>query len=74
MGANTTFDRLETKRTLVRTKTTRPEAEATGQPHHLVRLPKGAKPVTVSLTPWQGFSWRRFGAFVQARGREDPEL
>lgn len=40
----------------------------------MVLLPKGAKPVSVSLTPWQEFSWRRFGAFVQARGKDYPDL
>ncbi len=73
MGGSTAFDRLETKRSLVKTTTTR-SGEETKKGHHLVLLPKGAKPVTVSLTPWQEFSWRRFGAFVQARGKDYPEL
>jgi len=73
LAGSTAFERLETKRTLQ--KTARPTRVGDGgQPHHLVRLPKGAKPVTVSLTSWQHFAWRRFGAFVQARGRDDPEL
>ena len=73
MAGSTAFEKLETKRSLVKTKSTRP-GEKSETPHHLVRLPKGAKPVTVSLRPWEEFSWRRFGAFVQARGREYPEL
>jgi len=40
----------------------------------MVKLPKGAKPVSVSLTPKQQVAWRMFGKFVQARRKEDPEL
>jgi flagellar protein FlaJ len=40
----------------------------------MVKLPKGAKPVSVSLTPKQQVAWRMFGKFVQARKKEDPEL
>jgi len=40
----------------------------------MVKLPKGAKPVSVSLTPKQQVAWRMFGKFVQARRKEDPDL
>ncbi len=30
--------------------------------------------MSVTLTSWQHFAWRRFGAFVQARARDNPEL
>jgi len=73
VSGSTASEKLETKRSLVRT--TRPSRTGdAGQPHHLVRVPKGAKPVTVDLTSWQKLAWRRFGAFVQARGHDNPEL
>src|SRR3989449_249193 len=40
----------------------------------MVKLPKGARPVNVSLSPRAQVAWRMFGKFVQARRREDPEL
>ena len=40
----------------------------------MVKLPKGARPVNVSLSPKEQLAWRTFGKFVQARKREDPEL
>jgi flagellar protein FlaJ len=40
----------------------------------MVLLPKGAKPVTVALSPWQEFAWRTFGGFVQAHYKEDQDL
>src|SRR3989441_222308 len=40
----------------------------------MVKLPKGARPVNVSLSPKAQVAWRMFGKFVQARRREDPEL
>src|SRR5436309_1956659 len=46
----------------------------TEKAHHMVKRPKGAKPVSVSLTPKQQVAWRMFGKFVQARRKEDPDL
>src|SRR5438876_791611 len=67
------FDKLETRGTLTKTKRFRPGDQA-GKANHLVKLPKGAKPVSVSLSPKEQVAWRMFGKFVQARGRHDPEL
>jgi archaeal flagellar protein FlaJ len=67
------FEKLETRGTLTKTKRFRPGDEA-GKGHHMVKLPKGARPVNVSLSPKEQIAWRMFGKFVEARGREDPEL
>jgi len=67
------FEKLETRGTLTKTKRFRP-GEQTDKAPHMVKLPKGAKPVSVSLTPKQQVAWRMFGKFVQARKKEDPEL
>ncbi len=72
MGSSA-FEKLETRGTLTKTKRFRPGDEA-GKGHHLVKLPKGAKPVNVSLSPKEQVAWKMFGKFVQARKREDPEL
>jgi len=48
--------------------------EAVEKPHHMVLLPKGAKPVSVALSPWQEFAWRTFGGFVQAHYKENQDL
>ncbi len=68
-----TFDKLETRGTLTKTKRFRP-GDQPGKANHLVKLPKGAKPVTVSLSPKEQVAWRMFGKFVQARRGENPEL
>ena len=73
MGS-TAFEKLETRRTLTKTKRFRPGEEQAEKRHHLVKLPKGAKPVTVGLTSRQQLAWKTFGAFIQARGSEDQEL
>ena len=72
MGSSA-FEKLETRGTLTKTKRSRP-GEQTDKLPHMVKLPKGAKPVSVSLTPKQQVAWRMFGKFVQARKKEDPEL
>ena len=72
MGSSA-FEKLETRGTLTKTKRSRP-GEQTDKAPHMVKLPKGAKPVSVSLTPKQQVAWRMFGKFVQARKKEDPEL
>ncbi len=72
MGSSA-FEKLETRGTLTKTKRFRP-GEQTEKAHHMVKLPKGAKPVSVSLTPKQQVAWRMFGKFVQARRKEDPDL
>jgi len=68
------FEKLETRGTLTKTKRFRPGEDARKEGARLVRLPKGAKPVDVSLTPKQQVAWKMFGKFVQARKRDDPEL
>ena len=65
MGSSA-FEKLETRGTLTKTKRFRP-GEQMEKAHHMVKLPKGAKPVSVSLTPKQQVAWRMFGKFVQAR-------
>jgi archaeal flagellar protein FlaJ len=64
---------VETRRTLVKTKRFG-RGEESGKTHHMVFLPKGAKPVSVALSPWQEFAWRTFGGFVQAHYKEDQDL
>lgn len=71
---NTAFEKLETRGTLTKTKRFRPGEEAAGETAHMVKLPKGAKPVNVSLSPREQLAWRTFGKFVQARKHENPEL
>jgi len=70
---STAFEKLETRGTLTRTKRFRP-GEEKEKAHHLVKLPKGAKPVNVGLSAREQLAWRTFGAFVQARRHEDQEL
>ncbi len=76
MAEGVTFDRLETKRTLTKTKRFRPGEDTTklaGRPR-LIKLPKGAKPVTVHLTPYREFCWRVMGPFVLSRYKENQDL
>lgn len=72
MGS-TVFEKLETRGTLTKTKRFRPGEEGQ-KAHHLVKLPKGAKPVEVSLRRKEQLAWKLFGAFVQARGKQNAEL
>ena len=71
-----TFGQLETKRTLAKTKRFRPGGEETklAVQHRLIKLPKGAKPVTVPLTKYQEMCWRIMGPFVLARYKENQDL
>lgn len=71
-----TFGQLETRGTLRKTKRFRPGGDETklAVQHRLIRLPKGAKPVTVPLTPYQGFCWRVMGPFVLSRYKENQDL
>ena len=72
MGSSA-FEKLETRGTLTKTKRFRPGDESE-KAAHMVKLPKGAKPVNVSLPPKAQVAWRMFGKFVQARTGSDPEL
>ncbi len=74
MVEGASFDTMETKRTLQKTKRFRPGEELAVRPHHMVLLPKGAKPVTVPLTSFQELSWRVMGPFVMSRWKENEEL
>ena len=74
MAEGASFETLETRRTLQKTKRFRPGEELVERPHHMVKLPKGAKPVTVPLSPFQGFSWRVMGPFVQSRWEPKEDL
>ncbi|MBI4416320.1 MAG: type II secretion system F family protein [Euryarchaeota archaeon] len=71
-----TFGQLETRRTLTKTKRFRPGEEETklALKPRLIKLPKGAKPVTVPLTAYQEFCWRVMGPFVLSRYTENEEL
>ena len=71
--ASTAFEKLETRGTLTKTKRFRPGEEA-GKGHHVVRLPKGARPVNVDLKPKEQLAWKTFGKFVQSRKHDNPEL
>jgi len=73
LASSTAFEKLETRRTMSKTKRFR-TGEAVEKPHHMVLLPKGAKPVSVALSPWQEFAWRTFGGFVQAHYKENQDL
>lgn len=75
-GEGATFDRLETRRTLAKTKRFRPgeEEKKLAVQHRLIKLPKGAKPVTVPLTSYQELCWRVMGPFVLSRYRENQDL
>ncbi len=73
LASPTAFEKLETRRTMSKTKRFR-SGEAVEKPHHMVLLPKGAKPVTVALSPWHEFAWRTFGGFVQAHYKENQDL
>ena len=73
MGNASAFEKLETRRTLAKTKRFR-TGEVKQKSHRLVLLPKGAKPVSVALSPWHEFAWRTFGGFVQARYKENQDL
>ncbi len=70
---STAFEKLETRGTLTKTKRFRPGEQAE-EGAHLVKLPKGAKPVNVSLSPREQLAWRTFGKFVQSREHENQEL
>ncbi len=67
------FGKLDTRRSITKTKRFRP-GEETEVPHHMVLLPKGAKPVTVALGSWQELAWRTFGGFVQGHYKENQDL
>jgi len=67
------FGKLDTRRSITKTKRFRP-GEEVEKPHHLVLLPKGAKPVSVALGSWQELAWRTFGSFVQGHYKENQDL
>jgi len=66
-----TFAQLETKDRHLKTKTTR---EDSYKGPHLIRLPKGAVPEYIKLTPFQELSWRMMGNYVKNKYEEDQEL
>lgn len=67
------FKKLESKRAYIKTKKFRPEEIAEPGPH-IVRLPKGAKPTYVELTPYQEFCWRVIGPFIKSRKEISQDL
>ena len=76
MAEGSTFGRLETRGTLAKTKRFRPGEEETklAVQHRLIKLPKGAKPVTVPLTGYKAMCWRIMGPFVLGRYKENQDL
>ena len=72
MGSSA-FEKLETRGTLTKTKRFRPGDESE-KAAHVVRLPKGAKPVDVGLSSKEQLAWHMFGKFVKARRGEHPDL
>jgi len=65
------FQQLETKGRHLKTKRSIEERK---MGPHLVRLPKGAVPDYIKLTPYQEMSWRMMGNFVRSKGKRDDEL
>jgi len=76
LAEGSTFGRLETRGTLAKTKRFRPGEEETklAVQHRLIKLPKGAKPVTVPLTVYKAMCWRIMGPFVLGRYKENQDL
>jgi flagellar protein FlaJ len=76
LAEGSTFGRLETRGTLAKTKRFRPGEEETklAVQHRLIKLPKGAKPVTVPLTGYKAMCWRIMGPFVLGRYKENQDL
>jgi len=74
LASSTAFEKLETRGTLTKTKRFRPGREDAQEVHRIIKLPKGAKPVNVSLTHREQVAWRTFGKFVQSRKRENQDL
>lgn len=66
-----TFQKLETKDRHLKTKTTRDD---THHGPHLIKLPKGAVPEYIKLTPFQELSWRVMGGYVKNKYQEDQDL
>ena len=67
------FKKLETKRRHLTTKRSRRGEERYIGPH-LVRLPKGAVPEYIKLTPFQELSWRVMGNYVKSKYTGDDDL
>jgi flagellar protein FlaJ len=68
-----TFQKLETKRRHLTTKRSRMGEERFTGPH-LIRLPKGAVPEYIKLTPFQELSWRAMGNYFKSKYTGDDEL
>ena len=67
------FEKFEVKRGWARTKRFRPGEEVVLGPH-LVKLPKGAKPEYIKLTPYQEFCWHIMGPIVQRKAKISEDL
>ena len=66
-----TFQQLETKDRHLKTKTTK---EVRDHGPHLIRLPKGAVPEYIKLSPFKELSWRVMGNYVKKKYEEDQDL
>ena len=67
------FKKLETKGRHLKTKRSRRGEEHVMGPH-LVRLPKGAVPEYIKLTPFKELSWRVMGNYVKSKYTGDDDL
>lgn len=69
------FSRMEVKKEdLIKTSKIRPDDYIEGYGPHMVRLPKGAIPDYIKLTPYQEFCWRTMGRVVKFKAKENPDL
>ena len=60
------------KKSYLKTKTSESAMAQLGP--HLVKLPEGAVPDYVKLTPYQEFSWRTVGQMARLRAKPNPKL
>jgi len=68
------FTRMDsTNKSYLRTKSAAPKHDAELGPR-IVKLPEGAVPDYVKLTPYQEFCWRTMGKTVTARMKPNPRL
>jgi len=73
-GESNLFTRIDsTNKSYLRTKSSAPKHDSELGPR-VIKLPEGAVPDYVKLTPYQEFSWRTLGKTVTSRMRPNPKL
>jgi flagellar protein FlaJ len=73
-GESNLFTRIDsTNKSYLRTKSAAPKHDSELGPR-VIKLPEGAVPDYVKLTPYQEFSWRTLGKTVTSRMRPNPKL